>query len=154
LVNKGGHSHIRFSKLRNKITQPIVLFLVLCVAATFNIVGCNDPEGTGTLLGSGENTFVYVANSGSDDVSVIDGATNTVKDTITGLNQPSAVVVSPDGSTLYVSNQESNSVSVIDIAKKSIVHTLDLTKGVLYSPTSLAISPDGLHFICNIGIYH
>ncbi|MGW3053399.1 YncE family protein, partial [Kitasatospora sp. NPDC001175] len=42
-------------------------------------------------------TFTYVANNGSDDVSVINTTTNTVTATITVGTNPFAVAVSPDG---------------------------------------------------------
>jgi YVTN family beta-propeller protein len=40
------------------------------------------------------NKEVYVANSGSNDVSVIDGTTNSVVSTISVGNEPSSIAIS------------------------------------------------------------
>ena len=47
---------------------------------------------------------VYVANEGSNSVSVIDGATNTVTATISVGSFPTGVGVDPTTDTIYVSN--------------------------------------------------
>ncbi len=51
--------------------------------------------------------FAYVANNGSNTVSAINAATNTVVATVAEGSGPSAVAVSPDGTRAY----EANSVS-------------------------------------------
>ena len=55
----------------------------------------------------------YITNSGSNTVSVIDTATNTVVSTIPVGISPGGVAVTPDGSKVYVTNFLSNTVSVI-----------------------------------------
>jgi YVTN family beta-propeller protein len=57
---------------------------------------------------------IYVANSGSNNVSVIDGAENTVKTTITTGTSPYAVAVNQITKTIYISNIDSNNVTVIN----------------------------------------
>ena len=47
----------------------------------------------------------YVTNSGTDTVSVIDTASNTVRTTVTVGNGPIGVAVTPDGTHAYVINQ-------------------------------------------------
>ena len=47
----------------------------------------------------------YITNTGSNTVSVIDTATNTVTATIPVGGEPYSVAVSPDGSKVYVANQ-------------------------------------------------
>jgi YVTN family beta-propeller protein len=59
---------------------------------------------------------VYVANNGSNTVSVIATATNQVSPIPVG-NGPIGVAVTPDGKRVFVANNGSNTVSVIDTTK-------------------------------------
>jgi YVTN family beta-propeller protein len=66
----------------------------------------------------------YITNSGSNTVSVIDTATNTlVGSPIAVGNLPYGVAVTPDGRRVYVANYYSNTVSVIDTATNAVVGT-------------------------------
>lgn len=56
---------------------------------------------------------IYVANSGSDTVSAIDGHTHTVTATIAVGHNPQGVAVDPATDTVYVANAGSDTVSVI-----------------------------------------
>ncbi|MCA2998606.1 MAG: choice-of-anchor D domain-containing protein [Rhodocyclaceae bacterium] len=60
-----------------------------------------------------ETNKIYVANYGSNNVTVIDGATNTTANVTVGTN-PSAIAVNPETNKIYVANYSSNSVTVID----------------------------------------
>jgi YVTN family beta-propeller protein len=60
-----------------------------------------------------DNSHVYVANNGSDTVSYIDTATNTVSSTVTVGHQPTGVGVAASGLTAYVSNNGANTVTVL-----------------------------------------
>ena len=64
---------------------------------------------------SPDGTTAYIAIAGSNSVSVMDTATNTVTATIAVGSGPHGVAVSPDGTTAYTANHSGNSVSVIDI---------------------------------------
>src|SRR5215831_3382169 len=66
----------------------------------------------------------YITNSGSNTVSVIDTATNTVVSTIPVGISPGGVAVTPDGSKVYVTNFLSNTVSVIATATNTVVSTI------------------------------
>src|SRR3990167_2974144 len=57
---------------------------------------------------------VYVTNADSNNVSVIDGATNQVIAIVPVENSPLGVCVNPNTNRVYVSNLESNTVNVID----------------------------------------
>ena len=57
---------------------------------------------------------IYVANYDDDDVSVIDGSTNTVGHDISVGNNPDAILVDPVNNLIYVANYSSNSVTVIN----------------------------------------
>ena len=84
-------------------------------------------------------SFAYVPNSGNNNVSVINTATNTVAATVTVGSFPWGVAVSPDGSRVYVVNGGDNTVSVIDTATNTVTATL--TVGI--QPLGVAISPNG-----------
>ena len=71
-----------------------------------------------------DGTRAYVANQGSNDVTVINTVTNTVVTTIPVGTQATGVVVTPDGTLAYVTNSADNTVSVINIATNSVVSTL------------------------------
>ncbi len=61
---------------------------------------------------------VYVANSGSNNVTVIDGASNLTASVPTGVS-PSAVAVNEVTNKIYVANAGSNTVTIIDGATKA-----------------------------------
>jgi YVTN family beta-propeller protein len=69
---------------------------------------------------------VYVTNELSNNVSVIDVATNTVVKTIPVGLQPRPLAVSPNGAWVYVANFGTNpsTVSVIDTASDTVVATI------------------------------
>ena len=56
---------------------------------------------------------IYVANYGSNNVTVIDGATNATS-TVAAGDHPIAVAVNPVTNKIYVANYGSNNVTVID----------------------------------------
>jgi YVTN family beta-propeller protein len=89
---------------------------------------------------------VYVTNTFSNTVSVINTATNTVIATIpVGLTRLSAapctmlVAVSPDGSKVYVANVDAGTVSVIDTAANMVSATIP----VGFTPVGVAVNSDG-----------
>ena len=84
-------------------------------------------------------TFAYVANSVSNSVSVIDLATNTVVDTITGFHTPRGVAVTPNNQYVYVSNSGLDTVSVISTLTNTVVATIT----VGYQPWGIAVTPNG-----------
>ncbi len=84
-------------------------------------VGAN-PQGVG--VDPLTNT-IYVANTGGDNVSVINGATNTVTATVAVGSHPFPVVVDdPTTDTVYVANSDANSVSVISGATNTVIATI------------------------------
>ena len=89
---------------------------------------------------------MYVANSGSSTVSVIDGTTNTVVATIPVGSAPQGIAFNPDNGFLYVANQGSNTVSVIDGTTNTVTATIPV--GSL--PQSIAFNPDnGFMYVAN-----
>ncbi|MEA1996858.1 MAG: hypothetical protein U9N45_04440, partial [Gemmatimonadota bacterium] len=76
------------------------------------------------LAATSDGALVFVANSGSGSVSVIDAdALSVVSEIAVGLN-PSSCAVTPDNNQLYVVNSGSRSISVIDIQSKVIIETV------------------------------
>lgn len=74
-------------------------------------------------------TFVYVTNSGSNTVSVINTATNTVVKTVPVGTVPVGVAVHPVGTHTYVANSGSTTVSVLDTATNTVINTVPMENG-------------------------
>lgn len=88
---------------------------------------------------SPNGAWVYVANYGSNDVSVIDGRTLKEVTRIKVGKGPFGIAVSPDGKRAYVTNFDSNDISVIDTASRQVIQTI---KDIPY-PSDIKVSPDG-----------
>ncbi|EFL26610.1 putative IPT/TIG domain protein [Streptomyces himastatinicus ATCC 53653] len=81
----------------------------------------------------------YVANQSSDDISVIDTATNTVTVTIAAPGGPRLLSFSPDGTRAYVTLFDTGSVGVIDTATNVLTTTIPVGAGAV----QCALTPDG-----------
>ena len=108
---------------------------------------------------------LYVANTGSNTVSVINTATgqridatpsNIFSTDISVGSSPGALAVSADGKRLYVANTGSGTVSVINTdtyqridANPSNIFSTDITVGS--SPSALALGADGRLYVANRG---
>ena len=122
-------------------------FLVLSLAALLVAVACPlaEAQTVTTTVTAGTVPFavavnpvtnkIYVANNSSNDVTVIDGATNTTS-TVTAGTGPTAVAVNPVTNKIYVANLNSNNVTVIDGATN-----LTSTVTVGMNPTAVAVNP-------------
>lgn len=98
-----------------------------------------------TALISGQalaQPYAYIPNRESDDLSIIDSATNTVVNTIplTGSDGPVAIGFHPSGSTAYITSVYNDSLTVLDIA--SLTSSTVPLPGVDF-PYSIAIHPSG-----------
>jgi len=78
---------------------------------------------------------IYVANAGSNNVTVIDGATNATTLVPTGTN-PIAIAVNSATNKIYVANRDSGSVTVIDGATNA---TTSVSAGT--NPSAFAVNP-------------
>jgi YVTN family beta-propeller protein len=83
--------------------------------------------------------FAYVTNYGSNNVSVISTATNSVTATISVGTNPYGIAITPSGSLAYVTNYGSASISVITLATNTVATTFT----VIDNPTAIAIAPNG-----------
>ncbi|MFE4255865.1 hypothetical protein ACFRU3_41780 [Streptomyces sp. NPDC056910] len=85
---------------------------------------------------------VYVPNTESDTVSVIDPRTYKVIETIAVGNQPQHVVPSWDMKTLWVNNDKGNTLTPIDPKTGKAGKTVDV-----HDPYNLYFTPDGKYSI-------
>jgi gliding motility-associated-like protein len=92
--------------------------------------------------------YAYVANTQSNNVSVINTITNTVVKTIGVGGSPLTVAVSPDDSKVYVANSLSDNLSVISTASNTVITTVPMQ----VSPSGMVFSPDGSElYVASIG---
>jgi YVTN family beta-propeller protein len=85
-----------------------------------------------------DGKHAYITNSGSNNVSVIDTATNTVGATVP-VSAPGTVAVTPDGKHAYVTQGfgSAPNVSVIDTATNTVVDTVAAGN----TPLGVAVGP-------------
>ncbi len=82
---------------------------------------------------------IYVVNTQSGTVSVIDADANRVAATISVHHLPSFVTVEPTGHLAYVTNSGSNTVSVLDLDRRREI----AVAGTGELPGVVRVSPDG-----------
>jgi YVTN family beta-propeller protein len=70
--------------------------------------------------------YAYVTNAGSNNISVINTAKNTVTATVFVGDAPSGIAITPDGTHVYVTNEFSDNVSVINTATNTVTSTTDI----------------------------
>ena len=113
------------------------------------------PQGVGSNPNTG---MVYVADPGSNHVSVIDSLSNTVIGTITVGNQPWGIAVNPLTNcvgapsvcwgTVYVTNYGSNTVTVINGSNNAVIATIP----VGMQPEGIAVNPSlGVAYVADSG---
>jgi YVTN family beta-propeller protein len=99
------------------------------------------PRGIAASLGK-EHPRIYVANSGSDSISVIDPTTNKVEIEIPIRfgTQPEGIAVariSPEKELIFVTNYGSNNVSVFDVSTYQEIYKINVGDG----PIAVATDP-------------
>jgi YVTN family beta-propeller protein len=99
---------------------------------------------------------LFVANSGSNEVSVIVGG-SVAENIRTSMDPrapvgstPDALALSPDAHRLYVANADNNNVAVIDVSRLRESNVLGFIPTGWY-PTALAISRDGKQIYVGTG---
>nr|WP_082946675.1 serine/threonine-protein kinase [Mycobacterium sp. ACS4054] len=80
----------------------------------------------------------YVANTGSNSVSLVDTGSRTVTATIAVGRHPVGVAVDPSTRTVYVTNYDDSSVSVIDTTNGTVIARI----GVGSHPGGVVVDPD------------
>ena len=76
---------------------------------------------------SPDEKILYLANAGSDDISVIDLIINKAIAHIDVGSNPRGIAISPDGSLVFVNNVLDGTLSVIDTSKLSLLEEIILT---------------------------
>lgn len=77
---------------------------------------------------------------GSGTVAVVNTATGALAGTVSGLNAPRGLAVTPDGTRVYVANSGAGTVSVISTATNTVTGTITVGNG----PQAITVRPDGL----------
>jgi YVTN family beta-propeller protein len=90
---------------------------------------------------SPDRKSVYIANTGSNTVSVLNTDNNSIARTIAlpPRSRPVDLAVSPNGRYLYIAGGGSNRVSVLDTRAKHVVASVRVGT----QPLSIAAAPDG-----------
>ncbi|HEY3669307.1 MAG TPA: beta-propeller fold lactonase family protein [Acidimicrobiia bacterium] len=90
---------------------------------------------------SPDRKSVYIANTGSDTVSVLNTDDNTIARTIAlpPRSRPIDVAVNPNGRYLYIADGGSNRVAVLDARAERVVASVRVGT----QPLSVAAAPDG-----------
>jgi YVTN family beta-propeller protein len=77
---------------------------------------------------SPDGKTLYLANAGSDDVSVIQLETNKASTHIEVGANPRGIAITPDGSRVFVNNVLEGSLSVIDVGTDVLINTIAITE--------------------------
>jgi YVTN family beta-propeller protein len=113
---------------------------VLAACAGSVVLGVGAAAAVSAGATAGDPWLVYVADTGSNSVSVIDTATHAVVATIPVGDRPAAVSVSPDSTAARVANAD-GTVSVIDTFTNAVARTETAAAGG--GTQSMATTPDG-----------
>lgn len=129
--------------------QTLSLYLALLpISATVNTITQPPGSANGISAAASSNGNIYVANSGSNSVTVVPGATNVAIGNVSVGSNPVAVATNSASNKAYIVNQAGNSVTVIN--------TQDSTPGTTVpvgtSPIFAIPGADGqLVFVVNQG---
>lgn len=99
---------------------------------------------------------LFVANAGSNSVSVISGAKviETIKTSLDPKalvgSTPAALAITTDGKRLYVANADNNDVAVVNTSKTAESEVLGFIPTAWY-PSAIAVSPDGKRLFVGTG---
>ncbi len=111
--------------------------LMAILPAVVAIIGASTASGA---------PLVYISNTSSDDVWVVDIATEAVVAVIPVGDDPRGIDITPNNSRVYVANRFDNTVSVIDTATNMVVGTIDFSASMLVTatePYDVVVSADG-----------
>jgi YVTN family beta-propeller protein len=101
-------------------------------------------EGAADIAVTPDGSRVYVTNNIGNAISVIETATNTLRDTVQvgNLTSPTSVAITPDGQRAYVTSGPKG-VVVLDTASNTIEAQIQLPAGS--GSQAIAVTPDGQH---------
>src|SRR6202453_4785856 len=145
-LHRSGTTRRRWPFLRVTVASALMTSLMLLAGSPAQASGETSPYSNLSIgVGNGPvqvavdpaNDLIYATNYYSDTVSVINGATNTVSDTIDVGANPQGVAVDPTTDSIYVTNFGADTVSVINGATNAVVATI----GVGTDPEGIAVDP-------------
>ena len=91
---------------------------------------------------------MYVVNSASNNISVIDTVRHTLLANIPVNERPYAIVIAPDNTLAYVTSSQTHSITIIDLESQKTSGTI--ARETMSRLTNLVISPDGKYlYICD-----
>jgi YVTN family beta-propeller protein len=98
------------------------------------------------VLSAAPAVRIYVTDSASDTVDVIDPATNQVVQVIQNIVLPHGIAFSPDGSRIYISNESESVLDIVDRKTGEILNKVPLSA----RPNNIAITKDGKRVLVGI----
>ena len=111
------------------------------VVATITLPSGSLPTGVAV---NGDGTRVYVANSGSGTVSVINATNNTIAGTLPAGAGTFSVIVNKTSTKLYAINKTAGTISVFDISDNNVIRVNPVnTITAVGNPVRAAINPAG-----------
>ncbi len=114
----------------------IAFFITLIIGLGLSqCSGNNPPSSPGTPPGPSQNV-IYAVDGAIANVTVIDGANNTVITRVPLAGVPTDLAVNMMTNRIYVTNNASNTVTVIDGASNTVISTI----GVGIDPNSVAVN--------------
>ena len=136
-------TELRAVALNNRFREDVHLYDIAGASGFFegSAPSGEVPEGdaTRTLAVTPDGTIAVAVNNTSDNVSIIDLSTSTVRAYVPTGQRSLGVAVTADGRYAVVANANSDTVSVIDLTTDTRVANLPVTS----RPAEVRISPDG-----------
>ena len=122
-----------------------MLLIVMCWAAS---APADETYLSPLAVAAGKDgKMLYVAESGANQIAVVDVAAATVAKTIPVPDSPSGLALSPDGARLYVTGSApAGRVYIVELQTGQVAGVIP----VGHTPTAPVVSPDGATlYICN-----
>jgi YVTN family beta-propeller protein len=123
------------------LSAPLSATVGTVLALLASAVASPDAAAQASVVSSAPAPLVYVANSGSASLSLVDSATLAVVAVVPVGANPQDIAFAPDGARAYVVNMGSDTISVLDTATRTVVATV----AVADAPRSAVVTPDGEH---------
>src|SRR6202163_13047 len=112
--------------------MPMTAIRTILKYSWLSLVVAAIPASAGTVR-------IYITNSAGDAIHVIDPETNTVVQTIKGIEAAHGINFSPDGSRVYVSNETDSTLDVFDQKSGNLLKKVPLSN----HPNNIAVAKDG-----------
>ena len=98
-----------------------------------------------TQIPSARELLLFISNSASNYISIIDRSLERVIGAVTVGDRPMGMALNATQDRLYVVNSASRNISVVDVTRFSVLDTIYLTAGIL--PVDIVIIPDDNNLI-------